>query len=118
MSDDENQHRIANDAKKEVVREAMQVGATKIALADGKRLGAFRRLQHEPPQLAVKIVRKLLAGDPLTASIPIIVCTALGDPGGQRETALRRRGIGYVPKPFDVEDLLRELASMLARSPN
>ncbi len=60
----------------------------------------------------------LLADDRLTASIPVVVCTALGDPGGQRETALRRRGIGYVPKPFDVEDLLRELASMLARSPN
>ena len=65
MSDDENPHRIANDAKKEMVRETMQVGATKIALANGKRLGALCRLQHETPQLAVKIVRELRAGDPL-----------------------------------------------------
>ena len=65
MSDDENPHRIANDAKQEMVRETMQVGATKIALANGKRLGALCRLQHETPQLGVKIVRKLQAGDPL-----------------------------------------------------
>ena len=65
MSDDENPHRIANDAKQEMVGETMQVRATKLALANGKRLWALCRLQHETPQPGVKTVRKFQAGDPL-----------------------------------------------------
>ena len=65
MSDDENPHRIANDAKQKMVWKTMEADAAKIALADGKRLGPLCRLRHEAPQLGVKVVCKLPAGDAL-----------------------------------------------------
>lgn len=65
MSDNQNPHRIADDAKKEMVREARQVDAAKIALANGKRFGLFCRLQHEAAQLSIEIIRQLRAGDSL-----------------------------------------------------
>ena len=65
MSHNQNPHRIGDDAKQKMVREAMQVDAAKIALADRKRAGFRRGLQHQTPQLVVKIVRKLRSRDPL-----------------------------------------------------
>ncbi len=65
MSYNQNPHRIADNPKQKMVREAIQVGAPKIAYADGKRFGPLRRLQQEAPQLAVEIVRKLRVGDSL-----------------------------------------------------
>ena len=47
MSDNQNPHRIANDAKKKVIRKAMKVDAAKVALADGKGFGPLDRRQHE-----------------------------------------------------------------------
>lgn len=49
MPHDQDPHGIADDAKQKVVREAMEVDAPKIMLADGKRLRSLRRLHHEAP---------------------------------------------------------------------
>ena len=65
MSDNQNPHRIADNAKEKMIRKPMQAGAAKIARADGKRFGPLRRLHHEMPQLPVETVRKLRTGDPL-----------------------------------------------------
>ena len=36
MPDDEDTDRVADDAKKKMVRESVEIDSTKIALADGK----------------------------------------------------------------------------------
>lgn len=63
MADDQNPHSVTHDAKEEVVGKALQVDTTKVARADRERLGSFRSLLHEHPQLAVKVVRKFGRGD-------------------------------------------------------
>lgn len=65
MSNDQNSDRLADNAKQKVVREAMEVDAAKVALANGERLGSLCGVQHEAPQLLVEIVRKLPTGDAL-----------------------------------------------------
>lgn len=48
-----------------MIREAMQVDAAKVALANGKRFGLRCCLQNKSPQLAVELICKLWRGDPL-----------------------------------------------------
>ena len=57
VSNNEDAHCIADDAKQKMEGKAMKVDAAKIALANGERIGLLRRLQSEAPQLGVKIVR-------------------------------------------------------------
>jgi hypothetical protein len=47
MPHNENPHPVADNAKKKVVRKAVEVHAAKIALTDGKRFRSRCRLQHE-----------------------------------------------------------------------
>jgi hypothetical protein len=54
VPNDENPHCVANYAKQEVVRKTMEVDATKVALADGKRFGLPCGVQHEAAQLGEK----------------------------------------------------------------
>lgn len=51
-----------------------------------------------------------------TAKIPLIICTAAVKEVREIEGYLRMKGIGLVPKPFDIDDLLRavELTLRLA----
>ena len=65
MSDNQNPRRIADDAKKKMIRKAMKVDAAKVVLADREGFGTLDRLQDEASQLAVEVVCKLRAGDPL-----------------------------------------------------
>jgi CheY-like chemotaxis protein len=44
-----------------------------------------------------------------TASIPIIVCTAAVQLVRQLEGHLKEKGVGVVIKPFDIDDLIREV---------
>ena len=44
-----------------------------------------------------------------TAKIPIIVCTAALNVVRELEGHLREKGVGVVLKPFDIDDLLREV---------
>lgn len=91
MSDNQNPHRIANDAKKKMIRESMKIDAAKAALADGERFRSLDRLQHEASQLAVEIIRKLGAGDPLVIlhnRVDIGVDLRMQDEPHQRRRAL------------------------------
>ncbi len=51
-----------------------------------------------------------------TAKIPLIICTAAVREVREIEGFLRMKGIGLVPKPFDIEDLLEAIRTAL-RSP-
>ena len=66
MADDQNPHSIAHDAKEKVVGKALQIDAAKVAHAYRERLGPFRGLLHEQPQLTVKVVRKFGRGEQQT----------------------------------------------------
>jgi DNA-binding response OmpR family regulator len=60
------------------------------------------------PELSGFEVLEALAGDPKTASIPVVVLTARGDDAdAQRGLALGARR--YMSKPFDVRDLIAEV---------
>jgi CheY-like chemotaxis protein len=59
-------------------------------------------------------VLELLTLDPGTRPIPVIVCSAALPSLQQRELVLKQHGIRSLPKPFDLEDLLREMRGALA----
>ncbi|MGH2484539.1 MAG: response regulator [Ktedonobacterales bacterium] len=52
-----------------------------------------------------------------TAKIPVIICTAAVREVREIEGFLLAKGVGVVPKPFDIDDLLAAVAAGLA-SPN
>lgn len=56
-----------------------------------------------------------LAGDPATASVPVVVCSADIEELGRRRAYLTTREIGVVLKPFDLDDLLTAVRRGLAR---
>jgi len=53
-----------------------------------------------------------------TAKIPIIVCTAASREVRDIEGFLQMKGITLVPKPFDIDDLLRAVKHTLQTSAN
>ncbi|HLW03830.1 MAG TPA: response regulator [Ktedonobacterales bacterium] len=48
-----------------------------------------------------------------TAKIPLIICTAAIREVREIEGFLRMKGIGLVPKPFDIDDLLESVCTAL-----
>lgn len=52
-----------------------------------------------------------------TANIPIIVCTAAVQLVRQLEGHLKEKSVGIVIKPFDIDDLLREIDAAWASVP-
>jgi DNA-binding response OmpR family regulator len=49
----------------------------------------------------------LLEGDPRTFQIPVIICSAASKEMRDRQEWLEQRGIYALPKPFEIDDLLR-----------
>lgn len=47
--------------------------------------------------------------DRATATIPIIVCTAAVQLARELEGHLKEKGVGIILKPFDIDDLIREI---------
>lgn len=58
-------------------------------------------------------VLKVLTGTPATADIPVVVFS--GDSGREQVTAILRAGaVAFLPKPFDLDDLLTAVDTHLA----
>ncbi len=72
VSHDKNSHDIPNDTKQEMIREALQVYAAEIALADCKRFRPFRRLPHVISQLGVKFVGELPRRNPFIVTHDLV----------------------------------------------
>ena len=53
-----------------------------------------------------------------TAKIPVIVCTAAIREVREIEGQLKSQGVGLVPKPFDIDDLLLEVQRALEDAPH
>lgn len=49
----------------------------------------------------------LLEGDPRTFNTPVIICSAATEELRDRQDWLTERGIPIIPKPFELDDLLR-----------
>jgi two-component system OmpR family response regulator len=58
----------------------------------------------------------LVLGDPRTAHIPIIVCSAAADELSAKRVWLESGGITVLPKPFDIDDLYERLEMAISRS--
>jgi CheY-like chemotaxis protein len=58
----------------------------------------------------------LLRTDETTAAIPLIVCSADLAQLREQEEWLTEQGIGVVPKPFDLEELERQVVRLLSGS--
>lgn len=52
-----------------------------------------------------------------TAELPVIVCTGAIRLAKDLEGHLAAKNIGLVLKPFDIDDLLREVSSVMGRTP-
>jgi CheY-like chemotaxis protein len=59
---------------------------------------------------------RALRGNPKTASIPIIVCTALANPGVATALAASETPVPVLPKPFDLDDAIAAIRMALDRS--
>lgn len=85
---------------------------------------AYERIKNDPPDLVVLDIRlgkpeqgwmvcELLLLDPVTRSIPIIICSAAIDDLRARAEWLEEKGIGFIPKPFDLNDLVAAVETAL-----
>jgi CheY-like chemotaxis protein len=58
-----------------------------------------------------------LRADPRTAAIPVVVCTGAWDDTAAHAERLASLGVGFVPKPFDVDALLQAVRECLGSEP-
>ena len=58
-----------------------------------------------------------LKADPATAATPVLVVTTAEHEARAAAPRLGRLGVGLVPKPFDVEDMLSRVRAALAARP-
>jgi signal transduction histidine kinase/DNA-binding response OmpR family regulator len=97
-------------------------GRYRIDIARNGRIGVEKALTHIPdlvitdvmmPEIGGYEVCDLLKNDDKTSHIPIIILTAKADTAS-RLTGLRRGADVYLSKPFDVEELLVYIATLLS----
>ncbi len=70
----------------------------------------------EHPQ-AGSMVLDLLMGDPATRYIPVIICSAYRQLLGEQEAQLRTHGYLMLDKPYQIEMLVEQVRTLLARPP-
>jgi CheY-like chemotaxis protein len=58
-------------------------------------------------------ILELLTLDPATRPIPVIVCSAAIRSLRDHEPLLKQYGVGVLPKPFDLDALLRKIQEIL-----
>jgi hypothetical protein len=72
VSHDKNSYDIPNNAKQEMIREALQVYAAEITLSDRKGFRSFRRLLHIISQLGIKFVGELPRRNPFIVNHDLV----------------------------------------------
>jgi len=88
---------------------------------------AYEFVRKEQPDLVIQDIRlggeehgwtilNLLTLDPVTRPIPMIVCSAAVQSLHEHQALLDRYGIRVLPKPFDLEALLRTVDDTLHKA--
>ena len=62
------------------------------------------------------VVLKNLRSDPATRNIRVLICSAAVDDLQTRQEWLQDAGLAVLPKPFDIDDLLQQVRSLLGES--
>jgi DNA-binding response OmpR family regulator len=62
-------------------------------------------------------VLDLLVLNPVTRTIPILLCSAASPGLAERGEQLARLGIDWLPKPFELDDLLTRVEALLRAGP-
>ncbi len=57
-----------------------------------------------------------LRGDPRTRNVPVIVCSASGAAFDERHRRLMGTTVPFVPKPFQLDEMVRTVEAALGRS--
>ena len=108
---------------RDLMRELLEFeGYAVAASADFERGYAF--VKHERPDLVILdpfarrpavglTTLERLASHPETASIPTLICSTAPD-AFVNEHASKHPAIGWITKPFDIDDLLRAIDAMLS----
>ena len=87
---------------------------------------AFETIKREQPDLVILDIRmeqpdtgwrvlNLLMLDPETRSIPVIMCSADWNELRAKEEWMNERGVGVLPRPFDIDDLYRAVDGAMDR---
>jgi CheY-like chemotaxis protein len=87
---------------------------------------AFERIKAEQPDLVILDIRmeqpdtgwrvlNLLMLDPATRPIPVVMCSADWQELDAKRSWLGERGVGVLPRPFDVDDLYRSVERAMER---
>lgn len=95
-----------------------------IALHEGNQ--AFDVIKREHPDLVILDIRmeqpdtgwrvlNLLMLDPDTRPIPVIMCSADWTELQAKEEWMNERGVGVLPRPFDVDDLYMSVERAMER---
>ena len=99
-------------------------GWTCIPLHEGNK--AFETIKREQPDLVILDIRmeqpdtgwrvlNLLMLDPETRSIPVVMCSADWTELQAKEPWLKERGVGILPRPFDLDDLYTAVDGAMTR---
>jgi DNA-binding NtrC family response regulator len=91
--------------------------------------GAYEFVKQMKPDLVIQditiggeekgwTILNLLTLDPETRPIPLIVCSAAVQSLHEHQEILDRFGITALPKPFDLDELLRTIERVIAPSPS
>ena len=73
-------------------------------------------LGADPGERRLALLEALRA-DPATARLPVLLVTGAARQVEERAVRLAALGVGVVPKPFDLEDLLVRMRALLAEAP-
>ena len=87
---------------------------------------AFEAIKKEQPDLVILDIRmeqpdtgwrvlNLLMLDPETRPIPVIMCSADWNELNAKEDWMNQRGVGILPRPFDVDDLYTAVEGAMSR---
>ena len=99
-------------------------GWTCLELREGN--AAFETIKREQPDLVMLDIRmeqpdtgwrvlNLLVLDPETRGIPVVMCSSDWDELRAKEAWMNERGVGFLPRPFDIDDLYYALDGAMNR---
>ena len=102
----------------ELIRQVLEDERYRVAVS-GDADGGYRLIRAAPPHLAILDVHMAGApdwhtvdrvkADPVTASVPVLVCSASAREMREAESRMRALGCDLLHMPFDIDELLERV---------